>query len=186
MRERPGRSTAPRLAGAVRSAACPGAALPRLAAVVLPAAWHAARQPLCSRRRLEVPWWKSVLWYFRRSRLRPHPAAHVQLCDAYYSRGKRDPASPPVEGSLFVVHSRWRTVKRQELQKRKGREKEKETSELAKASGSADSKSCGGCQLPPFHRGCPFFCRESTRQMERFRSGLQVQGFPRKHQQPCN
>ncbi|XP_052648803.1 uncharacterized protein LOC128144219 isoform X2 [Harpia harpyja] len=44
----------------------------------------------------------------------------------------------------------------------------------------------GGCQLPPFHRGCPFFCRESTRQMERFRSGLQVQGFPRKHQQPCN
>ncbi|KAM9655389.1 uncharacterized protein ACIBXB_008344 [Morphnus guianensis] len=40
----------------------------------------------------------------------------------------------------------------------------------------------GGCQLPPFHRGCPFFCRESTRQMERFRSGLQVQGAGR----PCS
>ncbi|XP_052638131.1 uncharacterized protein LOC128139577 isoform X1 [Harpia harpyja] len=81
---------------------------------------------------------------------------------------------------------RWRMAKRLEFQKRKGGEKEKETSELGKASGSAESKSCGGCQLPPFHCGCPFFCRESTRQMERFRSGLQVQGFPRKHQQPCN
>ncbi|KAM9600855.1 uncharacterized protein ACIBXB_004063 isoform 2-T6 [Morphnus guianensis] len=47
-------------------------------------------------------------------------------------------------------------------------------------------RSAGGCQVPAFHRSCPFFCRESTRQMERFRSGLQVQGFPRKHQQPCN
>ncbi|XP_049654926.1 uncharacterized protein LOC126037982 [Accipiter gentilis] len=33
-----------------------------------------------------------------------------------------------------------------------------------------------GCQLAPIRRGCPFFCREGTRQMERFRSGLQVQG----------
>ncbi|XP_052651921.1 uncharacterized protein LOC128145602 isoform X6 [Harpia harpyja] len=38
-----------------------------------------------------------------------------------------------------------------------------------------------GCQLAPFRRGCPFFCRDGRRQMERFRSGLQVQGFPRKH-----
>ncbi|XP_072737838.1 uncharacterized protein [Ciconia boyciana] len=30
------------------------------------------------------------------------------------------------------------------------------------------------CQLPPFRHGCPFFCHESTRQMERIRSGLQV------------
>ena len=35
-----------------------------------------------------------------------------------------------------------------------------------------------GCQLAPFRRGCPFFCRDGTRQMERFRSGLQVQGTP--------
>ncbi|XP_052651919.1 uncharacterized protein LOC128145602 isoform X4 [Harpia harpyja] len=32
-----------------------------------------------------------------------------------------------------------------------------------------------GCQLAPFRRGCPFFCRDGRRQMERFRSGLQVQ-----------
>ncbi|XP_049664585.1 uncharacterized protein LOC126042043 isoform X2 [Accipiter gentilis] len=33
-----------------------------------------------------------------------------------------------------------------------------------------------GCQLALFRRGCPFFCRDGTRQRERFRSGLQVQG----------
>ncbi|XP_052651920.1 uncharacterized protein LOC128145602 isoform X5 [Harpia harpyja] len=34
-----------------------------------------------------------------------------------------------------------------------------------------------GCQLAPFRRGCPFFCRDGRRQMERFRSGLQVQAL---------
>ncbi|XP_040981052.1 uncharacterized protein LOC115345234 isoform X2 [Aquila chrysaetos chrysaetos] len=88
-------------------------------------------------------------------------------------------AAPAGGAAALVASSRWRTVKQQDLQERKGGEKEKETSELAKASGSAESKSCGGCQLPPFHCGCPFFCRESTRQMERFRSGLQVQAETR-------
>ncbi|XP_052660213.1 uncharacterized protein LOC128149265 isoform X2 [Harpia harpyja] len=34
-----------------------------------------------------------------------------------------------------------------------------------------------GCQLAPFRCGCPFFCNDGTRQMERFRSGLQVQAL---------
>ncbi|XP_049686098.1 uncharacterized protein LOC126051206 [Accipiter gentilis] len=36
-----------------------------------------------------------------------------------------------------------------------------------------------GCQLAPFRCGCPFFCRDGTRQRERFRSGLQVQAETR-------
>ncbi|KAM9609818.1 uncharacterized protein ACIBXB_000603 [Morphnus guianensis] len=89
---------------------------------------------------------------------------------------QKDPSSYSTAGQTTNVHhsggqpSNWSY--------RRGREeKEKETSELGKASGSAESKSCGGCQLPLFHRGCPFFCCESTRQMERFRSGLQVQAL---------
>ncbi|KAM9588727.1 uncharacterized protein ACIBXB_006217 isoform 3-T5 [Morphnus guianensis] len=69
----------------------------------------------------------------------------------------------------------WRTAKRREFQKRKGGEKEKEASELARSPGSSKSESCAGCQLAPFCRGCSFFCHDGTRQMERFCSGLQVQ-----------
>ncbi|KAM7084204.1 uncharacterized protein J5F26_013617 isoform 2-T4 [Ciconia maguari] len=54
-----------------------------------------------------------------------------------------------------------------------GRREEKEVSELANSSGSAESESCER-QPPPFRRGRPFFCQESARQTERIRSGLQV------------
>ncbi|XP_072724146.1 uncharacterized protein [Ciconia boyciana] len=40
------------------------------------------------------------------------------------------------------ARERWRTAKQLELQKRKGGGKEKEVSELANSSGSAESKSC--------------------------------------------
>ncbi|KAM9614717.1 uncharacterized protein ACIBXB_021585 isoform 1-T1 [Morphnus guianensis] len=55
----------------------------------------------------------------------------------------RIPLHSPQQVRLPTCTTGWRTVKRQELQKRKGGEKEKQTSELAKASGSAKSKSCG-------------------------------------------
>ncbi|KAM6251184.1 uncharacterized protein M6G45_009290 [Spheniscus humboldti] len=74
--------------------------------------------------------------------------------------GKRKPASLGEEGSFFIVRSRscrqrapqglyvspaawWRAAKRPELQKRKGGEKEKETSKLANTPSSAKSESCG-------------------------------------------
>ncbi|KAM9605985.1 uncharacterized protein ACIBXB_001957 [Morphnus guianensis] len=41
------------------------------------------------------------------------------------------------------ARERWRTAKQLELQKRKGEEKEKEVSELAKSPGSAKTESCG-------------------------------------------
>ncbi|KAM6272131.1 uncharacterized protein M6G45_003315 [Spheniscus humboldti] len=44
------------------------------------------------------------------------------------------------------ARERWRTAKQPELQKRKGREQAKETSELAKSPGSTESESCGGGQ----------------------------------------
>ncbi|XP_040981053.1 uncharacterized protein LOC115345234 isoform X3 [Aquila chrysaetos chrysaetos] len=104
-------------------------------------------------------------------------ASHCRQERPCLSACGRIPLHSPQQVRPSTCTTGWRTVKQQDLQERKGGEKEKETSELAKASGSAESKSCGGCQLPPFHCGCPFFCRESTRQMERFRSGLQVQAL---------
>ncbi|KAM7084205.1 uncharacterized protein J5F26_013617 isoform 3-T5 [Ciconia maguari] len=65
-----------------------------------------------------------------------------------------------------------------------GRREEKEVSELANSSGSAESESCAERQPPPFRRGRPFFCQESARQTERIRSGLQVHGLEKPYCDP--
>ncbi|KAM9585560.1 electroneutral sodium bicarbonate exchanger 1-like [Morphnus guianensis] len=98
----------------------------------------------------------------------------------------------------LVCSIMWRTAKRLELQKRKGGEKEKEASELARSPGSSKSESCvspsasheeNPAWLIPLAAQVDVSCHHFTvvalssavkvqDRWKRFRSGLQVQGTP--------
>ncbi|XP_076207229.1 uncharacterized protein LOC143166601 [Aptenodytes patagonicus] len=84
------------------------------------------------------------------TRLRLAWVVSARPCSPRSVRAKRDRRSVywlwtgAAAAEAGEARERWRTAKRPELQKRKGGEKEKETSTLANSPGSAESESCGG------------------------------------------